>query len=475
VDRIRAVFVGAATREKNQRRNGHARDDAFTSRCLQGCEGCGRTHTLEIFRRRSGAEISPLAVFEYLLAEKVAEWGHYLAPDKTSETPEDEDATAPEEDDAPDTDSPAESETEAGPVFPWAESIDTDPVMQPSLFESEAVAEADYESDLEYKRMRDLVLERDGWKCTVPYCSARSQLTVHHIQYRSRGVCHSPLEQPVNRTADYTGADQYPSWSPDGSQIAFQSDRDGGGYFVMSALGGSARKVFSKQGGGSPQWSTDGEELARLVRDGSVEIVEIVSMRTRESRRLALPSERNGAMDLSWSSNGRFFAFVDGGPAHDLTRLWTIRANDGQASAVWSPSWSPDGSRLHFVSNRGGSMDLWSLRVGPNAEPEDSPQPVTVAVGMRHAVFSPDDTKLAYSRGRQVANLWRVPILDDRPATWADAQQLTFEEAYIERVDVSPDGERLLVQSDRSGNMDLWMLPRDGGEWMQVTSEPAPD
>ena len=94
---------------------------------------------------------------------------------------------------------------------------------------------------------------------------------------------------------------------------------------------------------------------------------------------------------------------------------------------------------------------------------------------MRRAVFSPDGTKRAYSRGRRVANLWRVPILEDRPATWADAQQLTFDEAYIERVDLSPDAERLLVQSDRSGNMDLWVLPRDGGEWMQVTSEPTPD
>ena len=157
--------------------------------------------TLEIFRRRAGAEISPLAVFEYLLAEKVAEWGHYLAPDKTPETPEVEtpepetlkdDATAPEEDDAPEAALPAESETETGPVFPWAEKIDTDQVLQPSLFESAAAAEADYEDDPEYKRMRDLVLERDGWKCTVPFCSARSQLTVHHIQYRSRGVCHSP-------------------------------------------------------------------------------------------------------------------------------------------------------------------------------------------------------------------------------------------------------------------------------------------
>ncbi len=120
-------------------------------------------------------------------------------------------------------------------------------------------------------------------------------------------------------------------------------------------------------------------------------------------------------------------------------------------------------------------MDLWLQRVGPGAEPEDSPQPVTVAIGMRHAVFSPDGTKLAYSRGRAVANLWRVPILEDRPATWADAQQLTFDEALIEYVDMSPDGKRLLVSSDRSGNADLWMLPRDGGEWMQVTSEPTPD
>ncbi len=120
-------------------------------------------------------------------------------------------------------------------------------------------------------------------------------------------------------------------------------------------------------------------------------------------------------------------------------------------------------------------MDLWWYRLGPSAEPEESFQPVTAGIGIRHAVLSPDGTRLAYSRGRQVANLWRVPILEDRPAVWADAHQLTFEEAFIERVDVSPDGESLVVQSDRSGDMDLWMLPRDGGEWMQVTSEPAPD
>ncbi len=112
--------------------------------------------TLEIFRRRAGAEISPLAVFEYMLAENVAGWGHYLAPDKTPETPEPE--TTEPETDATEADRPAESETETGPVFPWAEKIDTDSISQLGLFESEAASEADYEDDPEYKRMRDLVL-----------------------------------------------------------------------------------------------------------------------------------------------------------------------------------------------------------------------------------------------------------------------------------------------------------------------------
>ena len=43
---------------------------------------------------------------------------------------------------------------------------------------------------------------------------------------------------PINLTADFPGPDTFPSWSPDGAQIAFASAREGGGYFVVSALGG---------------------------------------------------------------------------------------------------------------------------------------------------------------------------------------------------------------------------------------------
>jgi TolB protein len=71
--------------------------------------------------------------------------------------------------------------------------------------------------------------------------------------------------------------------------------------------------------------------------------------------------------------------------------------------------------------------------------------------------------------------VWRVPILSDRPATWADAQQVTSEHASIEFVDVSPDGMLLAVSSDRRGNQDLWLLPVAGGEMTPLTTDPTPD
>src|SRR6185295_8247563 len=96
-------------------------------------------------------------------------------------------------------------------------------------------------------------------------------------------------------------------------------------------------------------------------------------------------------------------------------------------------------------------------------------------LGIRSAAFSPDGSRLAYSRGGWVRNVWRVPMPSDRPATWADAEQVTSEHAHIEFVDVSPDGALLAVSSDRRGNQDLWLLPAAGGEMTPLTTDPAPD
>jgi Tol biopolymer transport system component len=293
--------------------------------------------------------------------------------------------------------------------------------------------------------------------------------------------------EPVNLTPSFEGNEFAPSWSPDGLQIAFGSESEGGGCFVMSVDGDQPPlKVASLPTNfvlSRPQWSRDGKELACVVIDARGAAVEIVSLEAAISRRIPLAGRQNLRLDLAWSPDERFFAYVDAvNDLSEITQLWVTRVSDGESFAIteerteaWSPSWSLKGGSLFFVSNRGGTFDLWQQHMAQDGSPVGEPQRVTAGLGMRQAVFSRDGRRLAYSRGARVANVWRVPILSDREATWADATQITFDQALVDTFDLSHDGERLVVASNRSGNADLWLVPAEGGEMLQLTTDPTPD
>ena len=298
----------------------------------------------------------------------------------------------------------------------------------------------------------------------------------------------------VKLTRSHPGTNRDPAWSPDGGQIAFVSQRDGGGVYVMPAIGGSPTRIDSTREPtyfASPQWSADGSAVGYLRRLSETDdplpdassFIEIVTLRTRESRRFRIPGDVGNRDDLSWSPDGRFFAYVRAPQRNEgISRVWVFRTSDEQEVPVtdgkwndWSPTWSRDGRSLFYVSNRGGTMDLWQQHVTEAGAPEGDPIAVTMGVGIQDAAFSRDGLKLVYSQGRPVANVWRVPILADREAGWDDAEQLTFDQAHIASIDLDSAGQRLLVSSDRGGNPDLWAVPVDGNDMTQLTSDPTPD
>ena len=295
--------------------------------------------------------------------------------------------------------------------------------------------------------------------------------------------------QAVNRTSDNLGSDSWPSWSPDGRQIAFNSDNPGEqAVWVMDAFAGAPRRVASGGTDFAPLWSGDGSRLAYGVDDetetrGTI-AVEILHLQTGDTHRITLPGDRSSRHDLTWSHDERFFAYLDTSSRRtEAHSIWLMRSEDGVATPItnsqtsdWSPAFAPDGSRLFYASNRGIGFDLWQRLIDDDGNPQGEPQPVTSGMQILHVTLSRDGTKLAYVKGRRVTNfLWRVPILEDRAATWADAEQLTFDRAYVNGFDISPDGERIILSTDRSGSRDLWVMPLDGRGLTQLTTEVTPE
>src|SRR5439155_7576412 len=122
------------------------------------------------------------------------------------------------------------------------------------------------------------------------------------------------------------------------------------------------------------------------------------------------------------------------------------------------PAWSPSGRWIYFSSYRSGGINLWRVPVTREGEPTGPPEPVTHGPGQDvEATISPDGTRLAFSILRQNASLWKLPVspADGHAAGPPEKVIATTREAS--RGAWSPDGARIAFNSDRSGDMNLWV------------------
>ena len=181
--------------------------------------------------------------------------------------------------------------------------------------------------------------------------------------------------------------DTFPTWSPDGTQIAFARETDGpAGIWVMNADGSNAHSVVrvNEPRFSYAAWSPDGTQIAYALDYVCCSVhVGFVSTAGTAAPFGELIGPLNPVDSVtfdqapSWSPDGSKMAFYGKLAINGTTGIWVAAVGGGRASAVQlttagesNPSYSPDGSRIAF--NRGGN--IWTM----NADGSDQ---VLVAAG----------------------------------------------------------------------------------------------
>ncbi len=293
-------------------------------------------------------------------------------------------------------------------------------------------------------------------------------------------------QNPINLTADSKEADDQPAFSPDGEQIAFRSERQGGGIFVMGRTGEAVRRVVPF--GYRPAWSPDGTRLALATENVDLNPQNsetrgelwVADVRTGATRRI---TEVDASMP-AWSPHGQRLAFF-----HRLSQpgghIWSVPVEGGEPVHLtggtgrdWSPAWSPDGRYLYFVSDRGGAMNLWRVRVNEKSgTAEGEPEPVTTpATSLAHVSVAADGKHLAYSSVLVTTNVQRARFDPVRGAVVGEPEWITSGSQRWANPDPSPDGQNVVCYSLVDPEGHLYVMRSDGsGRPRQLTGDSASD
>jgi Tol biopolymer transport system component len=328
----------------------------------------------------------------------------------------------------------------------------------------------------------------------------------------------------------YQGDVEAPRVSPDASQIAFLWDRDEGkGFDVYVKLIGEAtplRLTNAPTAIAGLAWSPDGHRLA-VLRPEQGGVFSISALGGPERRLVALRFPASAHSGLDWSPDGKWLAVTDKDRGKERMGIFVISPDTGERRRLtnpvspftdYLPVFSPDGSHVAFVRERGGlSGEVFGVPVR-GGEPKklvsldgaiggldwnsDGKQIVVAALtqedarvslwrvdlatGKRERVnqFGSGDSGsptvarrggvLAYVHGVDNSNIWQLR-LGGPTQPIGPARRLISSTRSESGAQYSPDGKRIAFVSDRTGSAQIWTCSADASNPAQLTFLKAND
>jgi TolB protein len=278
------------------------------------------------------------------------------------------------------------------------------------------------------------------------------------------------------RLTDTEFNEHYPTFSPDGAQIAFVRELNTHGEIVLiSAHGGAERRiarVFS--GSYSISFAPDGKELAIVdtedSTDGKQYRVYLINIETGARRRLTAEAEFAGETTPRFAPDGKSLAFVR--MFDDKTSDLFVTETTGDAeprrlttdgAPIHSLAWSADGREIFFVSlRRDGKSDLWRIS-SAGGEPQ---MIVANSRDITNIAASPDGKTIAFTQHFVRTRLWQMEANNDPPRTFVASGYSELDPTF------APDGRRVAFTSDRDGESAIWLADANGKNLRRLTELP---
>jgi len=344
------------------------------------------------------------------------------------------------------------------------------------------------------------------------------------IWMRPGAVLELPIEtlRPVPVTS-YAGSEESPSFSPDGSQVAFvwagerQDNRDI--YVKRFDAGPPSRLTQHRAQEDHPAWSPDGNSIAfvrlRPVQLGS-QLIVVPALGGPE--RVLVEGEEVDSGTLDWSPDGKWLAYANRS-IRQPGGLWLRSLESGERHRLTTSEefdrearFSPDARSLVFVRGLPNSSALYTLNLDPQMRATGSPRRLTadglnyrsphwlgngelvftqgalgaeyierlgVAGGRRRRVMaidapggiavSPGTNRLLVSRSTSDVDIYRMDLTDDG-AHSQSAVPVIASSQYDAFPVYSLNGEKIAFASIRSGEWEIWVCNKDGTNALQLTT-----